>query len=246
MNIAILNMSGNVGKSTLAVHLVASNLENSKIISVESVNASDVNNVKNVEVEEITASNFKDIFMELMSGQNNIILDVGASNVVQFMSEMKKFKSSIREIDLIIVPVVPIRKQMDDTIATLEWLAERGFDSEKIRVVFNGFRNEGVAFEDQYDQLLGYLEAHPNAAKVKPYIILDENDIYTSTQRTGKTIKALADDQTDWRSKRLEAAGAGDISGVDEAMSAQMDKDLADLAQEQLADAWKKLVGKKK
>lgn len=166
--------------------------------------------------------------MELMSGQNNIILDVGASNVVQFMSEMKKFKSYIREIDLIIVPVVPIRKKMDDTIATLEWLAERCFDSEKIRVVFNGFRNDGVAFEDQYDQLLGYLEADPNAAKVKPYIILDENE--TSTQRPRKTIKALADDQTDWPSQRLEAAGAGDISGVEEVLSAQMDKDLAELA----------------
>lgn len=246
MNIALLNMSGNVGKSTLAVHLVASNLENSKIISVESVNTSNAKYVKDVEVEEISASNFKDIFMELMSGQHNVILDVGASNVVKFMSEMSKFKSCIREIDLIIVPVVPIRKQMDDTIATLEWLAERGFNPEKIRVVFNGFRNEGVPFEDQYDQLLGYLEAHPNAAEVKPYIVLDENDIYTSIQRTGKTIKELAEDQTDWRSKRLEAAGAGDISGVEEAMSAQMDKDLANLAQEQLADAWKKLVGRKK
>lgn len=246
MNVAILNMSGNVGKSTLAVHLVAPNLENSKIISVESVNASDVNNVKNVEVEEITASNFKDIFMELMGGQHNIILDVGASNVVQFMSEMKKFKSSVREIDLIIVPVVPIRKQMDDTIATLEWLADRGFDSDKVRVIFNGFRNEGVSFDDQFDQLIGYLDAHPKAAKVKPYIILDENDIYTSTKRTGKTIKELAADQTDWRAKRLQAAAVGDMPGVEEAMSSQMDKDLADLAQEQLASAWKKLTGKKK
>lgn len=246
MNIAVLNLSGNVGKSTLAVHLLAPNLENSKIISVESINSSVANEVDSVEVEEIQASSFKDIFIELMTGEKQIILDVGASNVLKFMSEMKKFKSSVQEIDMIIVPVVPVKKQMDDTIRTLEWLSERGFSGKKIRVIFNNHRNDGVSFDEQFYQILGYLEYEPNKAVSEPFIIIDENEIFTTTNQTKKTVAELANDPTDWRSKRIEAAKAGDSKTVEEAMQGQINKDLAEMAQSQLSSAWIHLMGKKK
>ena len=50
MNIALINLSGNVGKSTLAVHLFAAMRPGAKIISVESVNSSDADTIQGIEV----------------------------------------------------------------------------------------------------------------------------------------------------------------------------------------------------
>ena len=78
MNIALINLSGNVGKSTLAVHLFAAMRPGAKIISVESVNSSDADTIQGIEVEEIEASSFREIFRELMMAEGDVILDVGA------------------------------------------------------------------------------------------------------------------------------------------------------------------------
>ncbi len=92
--ICVLNLSGNVGKSTLAVHLLAAFTPGAKIVSVETINASNATSVESVEVEEMAASRFKEIFREVMLN-DDVIVDVGASNVASFMSEMTRFKSSV-------------------------------------------------------------------------------------------------------------------------------------------------------
>ena len=175
-----------------------------------------------------------------------MILDVGASNVTRFMAEMKKFKSAVHEIDLIVVPVVPQEKQQRDTISTLEWLAERGFDPKRIRVVFNQFANDGVSLVDAYSQIYGYLESTGNRAAYKPEAVVVSNELYDRVKGSGKTIRELAEDKTDWRAKRTEARAAGDLSGMEEAVDGQMNKDLAQTAQENLAEVWKIIgIGKK-
>ena len=252
MNIALINLSGNVGKSTLAVHLFAAMRPGAKIISVESVNSSDTDTIQGIEVEEIEASSFREIFRELMMAEGDVILDVGASNVTRFMAEMKKFKSAVHEIDLIVVPVVPQEKQQRDTISTLEWLsdvkdeANHGFDPKRIRVVFNQFANDGVSLVDAYSQIYGYLESTGNRAAYKPEAVVVSNELYDRVKGSGKTIRELAEDKTDWRAKRTEARAAGDLSGMEEAVDGQMNKDLAQTAQENLAEVWKIIgIGKK-
>lgn len=239
MNIALINLSGNVGKSTLAVHLFAAMRPGAKIISVESVNASDADTVQGIEVEEIEASSFRDIFRELTMAQGDVILDVGASNVTRFMAEMKKFKSAVHEIDLIVVPVVPQEKQQRDTISTLEWLAERGFDPKRIRIIFNQYANDGVPLASAFSQICGYLESTKNRATYKPEAVVVSNDLYDRVKGTGKTIRELSEEKTDWRAKRVDARAAGDITGMEEAVDGQMNQDLAQTAQENLAEVWK-------
>ena len=246
MNIALINLSGNVGKSTLAVHLFAAMRPNAKIISVESVNASDADTIEGVEVAEIEASSFRDIFKELMMATDDVILDVGASNVTRFMSEMKKFKSAVHEIDLIIVPVVPQEKQQRDTISTLEWLNERGFDPKKIRVIFNQFDNDGVPLTTAFGQIYGYLESTGSKATYLPEAVIATNELYDRVKGTGKTIKELAEDPTDWRAKRAEARAAGDITGLEDVVDGQINHDLAQTAQENLAGVWNIVMGKKR
>jgi hypothetical protein len=148
MNIALINLSGNVGKSTLAVHLFAAMRPGAKIISVESVNSSDADTIQGIEVEEIEASSFREIFRELMMAEGDVILDVGASNVTRFMAEMKKQSAVHDRFDRRRCP----REQQRDTISTLEWLAERGLTAHSN---LQPVRHDGVSLVDAC-QIYGY------------------------------------------------------------------------------------------
>ncbi|MDB5827714.1 MAG: hypothetical protein JWQ73_1934 [Variovorax sp.] len=53
MKICVLNLSGNVGKSTLPVHLLAAYSAGARIVSVESVNATAADDVQGLEVEAL-------------------------------------------------------------------------------------------------------------------------------------------------------------------------------------------------
>lgn len=242
MKIGIINLSGNVGKSTLAVHLLAAFNPKAKIISVESINASTAETVENLDVEQLSASRFKEIFRELMIN-DDVIVDVGASNVAGFMTEITRFKSAVGEFDLVIVPTVPADKQQKDTIATIEWLNKLGLSPKKIRTVFNQY---GTATLEQvelaYSQVVGYLMTEgKDKAIYEPLVVIPHNEIYEMVKTTGKTIKALAEDQTDWKSKRAEAKKAADMAALEKAMEGQMAHDLAVTAQESLALAYSTL-----
>jgi len=75
MKIAIMNYSGNVGKSTIARHLFAPRIKNSEFISVESINADED------DLDIIRGKQFGAIQEQLMTTVNSVIVDVGASNV---------------------------------------------------------------------------------------------------------------------------------------------------------------------
>ena len=85
MKLCVLNLSGNVGKSTLAVHLLAAFASAPRMISVESINASNVDDVDDLNVEAMGASRFREIFREILL-HDDLIVDVGASNVATFMA----------------------------------------------------------------------------------------------------------------------------------------------------------------
>lgn len=244
--ICVLNLSGNVGKSTLAVHLLAAFTPGAKVISVETINASNADNVESVEVEELAASRFKEIFREVLIN-DDVIVDVGASNVANFMTEMTRFKSSVGEFDLIVVPTVPADKQQKDTIATIEWLSRLGVDGRKVRVVFNQYSTDSLdPVELVYSQVAGYgMSDGKSKAVFEPHAIVAQNEIYELVKGTGKTIKELADDPTDWKEKRVEAKKAGDMDGMEKAIDGQMHHDLAQTAQENLSHVHALLFGGK-
>ena len=235
MKICLLNLSGNVGKSTLAVHLLAAYSPGTRILSVESINASAANDMQGLDVEELGASRFKEIFRELMQSEN-IVVDVGASNVASFMTEMKRFKSAVGEFDLVLVPTVPDAKQQLDTIATIDWLHELGLDGRKVRVVFNQYASDTPGpVEIVYAQVLGYAAADGSGkATYEPHAVVDHNEAYELATASGRVVRELAANTTDWKAARGEAKRAGDIAALERAMSDQMAHDLAVTAHENL------------
>ncbi len=85
MKIAVLNNSGNVGKSTICQTLLKPRLENSEIIRVETINSDGTSD------EKVSAREFDEILKRIDDAECTII-DVGSSNIEQFMVQMLEFK----------------------------------------------------------------------------------------------------------------------------------------------------------
>lgn len=235
MKICVLNLSGNVGKSTLAVHLLAAFAPDSRIISVESVNATAADDVEGLDIEGLSASRFKEIFREIMVN-DELIVDVGASNVAVFMTEMTRFKSAVGEFDLVLVPTVPADKQQRDTIATIDWLHKLGIDGNRVRVVFNQYPTEALEpVELVYSQVVGYGAIEGKGKAVyEPHAVVARNEAYEFAKLSRKTVRELAGKDTDWKNARKEAKRIGDVEALERAMAGQMTHDLAVTAQENL------------
>ena len=235
MKICVLNLSGNVGKSTLAGHLLAAFMPKAKIISVESINASNTQDVTGVDVEELSASRFKEIFRELLI-HDDVIVDVGASNVAAFMSEITRFKSAVGEFDLLVVPTVPADKQQRDTISTIDWLHALGVDGRKVRVIFNQYAPDShEPVHVAYAKVSGYGISEGNGKAVfEPHAIVSHNEVYEMVKRSGRTMGELAADATDWRQARTAAKAAGDADALELAIEGQIAHDLALTAQDNL------------
>ncbi|MBT2304019.1 hypothetical protein J7E70_26630 [Variovorax paradoxus] len=219
------------------MHLLAAFAPTSRIVSVESINASNVNDVDALDVEELSASRFKEIFREIMLN-DDVIVDVGASNVAAFMTEMTRFKSAVGEFDLVLVPTVPADKQQRDTVATIGWLHKLGIDGKRVRVLFNQHPSEGLEpVEVTYAQVAGFAATDGKGKAVfEPHAIVAMNEVYELTKSSRKTVMALAQDATDWKAARVEAKRAGDLVALERAMAGQMAHDLAVTAQENLAE----------
>lgn len=236
MKICVLNLSGNVGKSTLAVHLLAAFTPGSRILSVESINASAAHEVEGLDLEELSASRFKEIFREIMIGEE-IIVDVGASNVATFMSEMTRFKSAVGEFDLVLVPTVPADKQQRDTIATIDWLHALGLDGHKMRVIFNQYSTDASdPIETVFSQVIGYSRTDGlDKAVFQPYAVIDCNEVFEMAKASGRTVRDLANSNADWKAARLAARRTCNVEDLERAIVGQMTHDLAVTAQDNLA-----------
>ena len=112
MKLAVINFSGNVGKSTIARHLLAPRIPRCEVIAVESINADDAQG------KTVRGRQFAEL-QEFLQTPANVVVDIGASNVEELLLLMRRYRGSHLDFDGYIVPTVPARKQQEDTAATL-------------------------------------------------------------------------------------------------------------------------------
>lgn len=140
MRYFVLNSSGNVGKTTITRELIYPFIENPKIMEIETVNSSS-EHFGGLNVEKITDfSNFEDIYLKILE-TDNLILDVGASNLSNFLEKLGEFAGVETLFDYFIIPTVEGDKVATDTIRTILYLKSIGIENEKIKVVFNNSDN---------------------------------------------------------------------------------------------------------
>ncbi|WP_077033785.1 StbB family protein [Pelomonas sp. KK5] len=196
MKVAVLSFSGNVGKSTIARHLLAPRLPGSRVIAIESVNAGED------EDHVIRGRQFAEL-QEFMQLVDNVIVDIGASNVEDLLGLMRRYRGSHEDFDVFIVPAVAARKQQRDTMATLAELSRLGVPADKVRVVFN-MVDERAELKQAFGPLLSFLQEAP-LARCSLDACLELNEVYALMNGSGTDLRTVAADPTDYKAEIVAA-----------------------------------------
>jgi hypothetical protein len=201
MKVAVINFSGNVGKSTVARHLLMPRIEGAELIAVESINADESQG------STLRGNQFGEL-QEYLQTVDNVVVDIGASNVEDLLGLMRKYRGSHEDFDYFVIPTVPALKQQQDTIATLAELAQLGIPADKLRVVFN-LVEDGARLRETFDTLLAFIAQNP-VARVSPQCRLGANEIYERVKGTETNLIELARDETDYKTLIARAIDVAD------------------------------------
>ncbi len=191
MTIAVINFSGNVGKTTVARHLLAPRIAGAELIAIESINADEGQD------SSLRGSEFGDL-QEYLQTVSHAVVDIGASNVEDLLGLMQKYRGSHEDFDCFVVPVVPALKQQQDTLATLVELARIGVPPNRLRLVFNQVP-DGTEIADTFDSLFDFMAQNP-IASIRPGCRLGVNEIYQRLRGSQIDLGNIARDTTDFKS----------------------------------------------
>ena len=89
MKIAVINFSGNVGKTTVARHLLLPRIDGAELIAVESLNADEGQG------QALRGRQFGEL-QEYLQTVDSVVVDIGASNVEDLLSLMRATAAATR------------------------------------------------------------------------------------------------------------------------------------------------------
>lgn len=189
--IVVMSFSGNVGKTIVAQHLLKPRIDNARVISVESINS-----LHKKDTEKFKGKRFSEI-MEISDEHNNVIIDVGASNIEDFTNMMKVNIGSHEDFDYFVLPVINGTKQIADTISSIMALSVIGVEKNRILVLFNKINNDDVISVD-FKELFSFTE---KIATINPYAIIYDNELFNrlSDDNEHRSIADIVNDETDYR-----------------------------------------------
>jgi hypothetical protein len=205
MKIVVINFSGNVGKSTVAAHLLKPRMNNATLFSIETLNddaASD-----GVDVETYKGKKYKELQEEIFMLEDAIV-DVGASNVEDFTNLMTQYHDSHKQFDYYLVPTVKDKKQTIDTLKTIKTLVKMGIPKKKIRVILNRVEIDDD-IRDEFSSLFG-IEAADNTFVMNDQCVIYNNEAFDQCKDLGVPLADIVADKTDYRAQAKAAKDAGD------------------------------------
>lgn len=197
MKIAIVNFSGNVGKSTIAKNLLKPRMNGIEIINIETINSDDSDGQK------MKGKQFGQLSEQLMLADDAIV-DVGSSNIEDFVKLMGRYDGSHEDFDMFLIPVVKENKQVKDTIATINALSSMGVTPKKIRVIFNRLDVDDIV-EEIFFPLFDYYEDTRNFI-LRPKATIFDSELYQNLATHQTTIEDLLSDTTDYKAKLRETS----------------------------------------
>jgi hypothetical protein len=190
MKVAVTSYSGNVGKTTIARHCLLPRIKGAELISVESINADEGQG------QALRGRQFAEL-QEYLQTVDNVVVDIGASNVEELLSLMRRYRGSHEDFDYFIVPTVSALKQQQDTIATLVELAHLGVPADKVRLIFN-MVDDDIQPAQAFDTVLAFLAERP-IAHADLSCRLGNNEIYGRIKGLGSDLAAVVADDTDYK-----------------------------------------------
>jgi len=193
MRIAVINRSGNTGKSTFVRHGLAPYMPEAEVLAVESINADEMATPSQTIMR---GEEFGKLYARLLS-VDDAIVDIGASNVEDFLGLMSDYDGSYDVFDMYIVPSVPDAKQQKDTRATIEDLREFNVDPEKIRLLFN-MANKRTLLTDDFASLY-HFHNFGSAFQINDQAVLYKSPAYSAASAAGQTIGELASSRDQYK-----------------------------------------------
>jgi hypothetical protein len=203
--IAVINFSGNVGKTTIAAQLLAARMPDAPFYSIESSNVDA--SADGVKVVRLRGKDYGNLIENIFL-LDEFIVDVGASNIEDFMKLMQRYHASHQVFDYYIIPVVKEKKQQIDTINTIDALSAFGIPPEKIRVIFNKVEvDDSVEFA--FASIFGAQTVNKNFT-LHPDAVIFYSDAFEKVKNKGKSLNEIFFDPTDYRIKALDAKANSD------------------------------------
>lgn len=220
MRIAVLNFSGNVGKTTISRHCLTPRLDDCFLCHVETINEG--GNDSNVRGRD-----FKEVLEDIMIHKNAVV-DIGSSNIESVFTQLKLMQGSHEDFDYYVVPVVPVDKQQIDTGKILLELMGLGIEPNKIRVILNQVDPE-LSIEKKFAPLIPTLTEYGIAYNA----IIHINEVYPLLGKD-MTIDEAISEGTDFSAKIANTQDPNEIRDLAKARgisrlakSAKLDLDKA-------------------
>ncbi len=186
MKIVVAGIGGNQGKSTLSAHMLVPRMNNAKLLVVESINQDSREMVESS--SSVRGEEFKKIYLEMVKN-DDLVVDVGASNAEAFFEGLASFDNGYDEVDLFVIPVVSGAKEQAESILTAKTLLAMGVDKKKVVVVFNRVKR---SVQEEFPEVLHAAEALGFIAD--PRCMVFENDIYADLIDLKLNLQSACDD----------------------------------------------------
>lgn len=192
LKVAVINLSGNTGKTMVTEYLLKPRINESKIFSIETINSSGLVS----DSETIKGKNFLELINTIVN-YDSVIVDVGSSNVEQFIEQLNKFDGIHEEFDFFVIPTVPANKQITDTKNTVKFLSSIGIEKERIKVVLNKVDDiDSIKYD--FKELIDYHQK-TNGFCLNLNAVIGTNEFYQLNSKSGKTIAEILSDDRDLR-----------------------------------------------
>lgn len=190
--VAIISYSGKVGKTSIAAHTLAPRMNVDKFYAIETTN--ETAEALGIKVEQISGEKFGYLYKQLLMLEDAIV-DVGASNIEDFLTKMIKVDESHIEFDYFLVPVGPESSIQRECLKTIQTLSDIGIPGNKIRVVFNKVK-ENV--EEEFSGIFAYAKKTKNCI-ANPDCAIDDDEAFEMLAARKMNIGQVIADQTDYR-----------------------------------------------
>lgn len=196
MKVAVISFSGNVGKTTVARHLLLPRMPGASLVAVETINDDQEDHAS------LRGNQFGDL-QDYVQTVDSVVIDIGASNVEQLLALMERYTGSHEDFDFFIVPTVSAFKQQRDTIATLTELRRLGVPADKLRVVFN-MVDKTEDFDRVFEPVLAFAR-HSRIEGANGVCRIGLNEVYELVKQSPVDLHVLADDGTDHKALIAQA-----------------------------------------
>lgn len=190
--VAVISFSGKVGKTTIAAHLLSPRMNDAPIFAIETQN--ETASSLGMEVEKLSGEKYLALYKKLLT-MDDAIIDVGASNIEDFLDKMIKIDESHVEFDYFVVPVTSDPSIQRECVKTIQVLADIGIPADKIRVVFNRVSADA---EEEFPAIIGFAKKSKTCI-ANPECAIYEAEVFALLASKKLSIGAVLADETDYR-----------------------------------------------